>query len=264
MERRSLTDGLGDKGRQIASAAEMIASAGTVSVLTGAGISAESGVPTFRGEDGLWKGYRAEELATPGAFRRDPEMVWRWYDWRRCLLEPLQPNPGHFALAELEGLAPRFNLVTQNVDGLHASAGSSDPIEIHGNIWLLRCLESCAGSPGSGWEDRRAPLPELPPPCPHCGGPARPGVVWYGEQLPPEALRRAQEALHCDVMLVVGTSAIVQPAASFALVARSEGAKIIEVNPEETPLTSSIDIYLQGRSGELLPELMTELRRLKD
>jgi len=225
--------------------------ASSVVVLTGAGISAESGVPTFRGQGGLWKKFRAEDLATPEAFTRDPRLVWEWYDSRRAALAQVAPNAGHRALAELEARKPRFTLVTQNVDGLHDRAGSRNVLKLHGDIWTLRCLRC-----GRERRDERTPLPELPPSC-ECGGMLRPGVVWFGEPLPVEAWERAQKATReAEVLLVVGTSATVYPAAGLIPLATSAGARVIECNVEETPFSSGLDRSLRGRAGELLPQLI--------
>ena len=225
--------------------------ASSVVVLTGAGISAESGVPTFRGQGGLWKQFRAEDLATPEAFGRDPRLVWEWYDSRRAALAQVAPNAGHRALAELEARKPRFTLVTQNVDGLHDRAGSRNVVKLHGDIWELRCLRC-----GKERRDERTPLPELPPRC-DCGGMLRPGVVWFGEPLPAEAWDLAQKATRAaEVLLVVGTSATVYPAAALVPLAMSAGARVIECNVEETPFSSGLDRSLRGRAGELLPQLI--------
>lgn len=237
----------------IETAREWLRQARRVAVLTGAGISAESGVPTFRGAGGLWKNFRAEDLATPQAFARDPKVVWEWYDWRRQLLAKVEPNAGHFALAALEGrMAGAFTLVTQNVDGLHDRAGSRNVLKVHGDIWDVRCLDC-----GRTVRDERAPLPELPPRC-DCGGTLRPGVVWFGEALPRDVFEAAQSAMEeCEVLLVVGTSAVVYPAAGLAPLARGHGARVIEVNLEETPVSGAVDAALRGKSGEILPLLLT-------
>ncbi len=233
------------------SAREWIKQAGSIAVLTGAGVSAESGVPTFRGKGGLWKQHRAESLATPEAFARDSKLVWEWYDWRRGVLAAIQPNAGHFALAELEQRTPNFTLITQNVDGLHELAGSRNVLRVHGSIWILRCL-AC----GREEEDRRSPLPEIPPRC-ACGGMLRPGVVWFGESLPPDVWKAAEAAARaCELLLVIGTSAVVYPAAGLARLAKSSGARVVEINVAETPLTHEIDEFLLGPSGELLPRLI--------
>ncbi len=228
-----------------------------VVVLTGAGISQESGIPTFRGPDGLWRNFRAEELATPQAFQRDPRLVWEWYDWRRGLIAQARPNPAHQALVALEEYFADFTLITQNVDGLHRLAGSRRLIEIHGSIWEVRCT-GC----GQVSADRRVPLPILPY-CAACGSMLRPNVVWFGEPLDPERLVAVQAVLQrAQVMLVVGTSAVVQPAASFALWARQSGARLTEINPEASPLTSYCDFVLAGKAGEVMPTLLECLEGL--
>src|SRR5215472_13612718 len=206
---------------------EWLKQARSVAVLTGAGVSAESGVPTFRGNNGLWKQYRAEDLATPGAFARDQ------------------------ALVELERRVSSFTLITQNVDGLHELAGSRNVLEVHGSIWRMRCT-SCAREQ----MDRRTPLPEIPPKC-ECGGLLRPGVVWFGEALPPRIWHDAEAvARSAEVFLLVGTSAIVYPAAGLAQIAKASGARVVEINIVETVISSEIDEFLQGPSGELLPQLI--------
>ncbi len=222
-----------------------------IAVLTGAGISAESGIPTFRGKDGLWKEFRAEELATPEAFFRDPRLVWEWYDWRRGIIGSKNPHPGHYVLANWEKIFPDFILITQNVDGLHRKAGSGNILELHGNIWEMRCTRE-----GTILENRQTPLPEIPPRCSACGALLRPNVVWFGEALPAETLEQATAASSsCDLMFVIGTSAYVQPAASLPLLAAQNGAKIIEINPEPTPLSASADFAFQAAAGEALPEI---------
>ena len=230
----------------------LLAGARSVAVLTGAGISAESGIPTFRSPGGLWRQFRPEDLATPEAFDRDPLLVWEWYDWRRGLIADARPNAGHEALADLERRTRTFTLVTQNVDGLHALAGSRRIVEIHGSLWRVRCL-SCADVR----EDRSRTLAPLPPRCP-CGGLRRPDVVWFGEPLPEKLLSRAFAALEdCDLLLVVGTSGRVQPAAAFADVVLERGVPVVEVNLEPTGLSDRATIALQGRSGDLLPRLIS-------
>jgi NAD-dependent deacetylase len=221
-----------------------------VAVLTGAGVSAESGIPTFRGADGLWKNHQATELATPEAFAKDPELVWEFYNWRRRLIGQKTCNPAHTALARLEHLIPDFTLITQNVDGLHLLAGSRHLLEIHGNIWRVRCTrcgkETLNRTPDMG---RR-------PTCAACGGLLRPGVVWFGESLNPQILHQAVEAAEkCQIMLVVGTSSVVQPAASLALSAKSRGAMLAEINLERTPNSNLMDRVLTGKAGEILPVL---------
>lgn len=219
-------------------------------VLTGAGISAESGVPTFRGQDGLWKNFRAEELATPEAFKRDPQLVWEWYDWRRQILSEIKPNRAHYAVAELGEIFKDLVVITQNVDGLHALAGSRKVLELHGNIWRLRCT-SCSKLE----ENTDVPL-ELLPKC-GCGGLQRPDIVWFGEMLPEDVLEEVFKSIdRADFFLVVGTSGVVQPAASFAVSAKTKGAFVVEVNLERTPLTPVADMTLLGKAGEVLPELL--------
>lgn len=232
-------------------AARRLAQAQRVTVLTGAGVSAESGVPTFRGPGGLWENHRAEDLATPQAFSRDPALVWRWYNWRRGLMAQCQPNPAHLALVELENRTPQFTLITQNVDGLHRLAGSQAPLELHGNLWWVRCMDC-----GARYEERELELP-APPPCRECGGLLRPHVVWFGESLDSRILGAAwRAAASCQVMLVAGTSAVVQPAAGLASVARQAGAFVIEVNLEQTSNSPEVHISLLGKAGEILPELV--------
>jgi NAD-dependent deacetylase len=224
-------------------------------VLTGAGISAESGVPTFRGENGLWHRYRAEELATPAAFEANPKLVWEWYDWRRGIIGEAEPNPGHKAIAEMEQLFPHFALITQNVDGLHRRAGNSKIIEIHGNLWQLRCVRD-----NRVHEDFRVPLPAIPPLC-ECGALLRPHVVWFGEPLDQGDLAQAYALIKkCDILLMVGTSAVVQPVASFPLIATQAGAMVIEVNKDPTPLSSLADAAFQGKAGEILPALLEKVK----
>jgi NAD-dependent deacetylase len=220
-----------------------------IAVLTGAGISAESGIPTFRGQDGLWKQFRAEELATPQAFYRDPGLVWEWYDWRRNIIASKKPHAGHRVLARWEGYFPYFVLITQNVDGLHRRAGSQNILELHGNIWEVRCTKE-----GIVTENHESPLKSIPPLCPACRSILRPNVVWFGEALPSETLEEAYAASSsCDLMFVIGTSAFVHPAASLPLLVSQRGATVVEVNPGPTPLTPRADFVFQGKAGEVLP-----------
>lgn len=229
---------------------EELRGARSVAALTGSGISAESGIPTFReAQTGLWARYAPQQLATPEAFMRDPKLVWEWYGWRRELVGEAEPNPGHRALVELEDRVPEFTLVTQNVDGLHRRAGSREVIELHGNILRTVC---------SVERVEVEPVPSgTPPVCPNCGAPLRPDVVWFGETLPDGAMEAASSAVRtCDVFLSIGTSSLVYPAASLPFEAVSGGATVVEVNPEETPLTSRADYALRGRAGEVLPGLV--------
>jgi NAD-dependent deacetylase len=228
-----------------------LASARSVAVLTGAGISADSGVPTFRGADGLWRNFRAEDLATPEAFARDPRLVWEWYNWRRELIATRKPNPAHDAVAAMERRYSDFWLITQNVDGLHRDAGSTRLSEIHGNIWKVRCT-AC----GLVEDNRQVPIP-IPPACAACGKLARPHIVWFGESLAAEDIAKSYEALEsCEVLLIIGTSGLVYPAASFAPVARSAGAFVAEINPDATPNTGIVDVALQGRAKDIVPLLL--------
>ena len=224
-----------------------------VCVLTGAGISAESGVPTFReAQTGLWEQYNPQDLATPEAFARDPELVWRWYRWRRELVASAEPNAGHTALAQLASLVPRLTLVTQNVDGLHQRAGSQDAIEFHGNIFVDRCfVEGCVID---------TDLDDAVPTCPGCGAHARPGVVWFGEAIPEDALNDSfAAAADCDVFLSVGTSSLVYPAAGLAEIAREAGAVLAEINPEPTDLADSASFSIAANAGAALPELVDSI-----
>jgi NAD-dependent deacetylase len=235
----------------VCEARELLARASRIAVLTGAGISAESGIPTFRGPGGLWRSFRPEDLATPEAFARDPKLVWEWYDWRRGLIARAEPNAGHLALVDLESRAADFTLVTQNVDGLHDRAGSRGVLKVHGDIWDVRCAEC-----GLERRDLRTPLPKLPPRC-ACGGIERPGVVWFGEGLPARVWTEAQRAVReCGVLLVVGTSAVVYPAAGLVGLAKAAGARVIEVNVAETPVSGRVDVSLRGAAAEILPRLV--------
>lgn len=231
--------------------AEALRGARSVAVLTGAGISAESGVPTFRdAQTGLWESYRPEDLATPEAFARDPELVWKWYAWRRELVGGVEPNAGHRALAGLEERVDDLTLATQNVDGLHRRAGSSNVLELHGDILRTICSRELTPVDPEG-------LAGEPPSCPGCGAYLRPDVVWFGEALPVEAFDRAQEAAReSDVFLSVGTSSLVQPAASLPQAALSGGATVVEINPDATPLTRHADYALRSPAGDALPVLV--------
>jgi NAD-dependent deacetylase len=229
----------------------LLPGARSIAVLTGAGISAESGVPTFRGAGGLWRTFRAEDLATPEAFSNDPRLVWEWYDWRRQKISGAKPHLGHYALVTLEKRTPDLTLITQNVDGLHPLAGSRNLLEIHGNLWRTRCL-SCH----EVRENRQPQLARLPPRC-ACEGLLRPDVVWFGEPLPYDLVKRAIRAVEaCDLMLVVGTSGLVQPAASMADAALDRGVPVVEINLDPTPLSDRATFVLRGKAGEILPKLI--------
>ena len=221
--------------------------------MTGAGVSAASGVPTFRGPDGLWRRYRPEELATPDAFARDPALVWEWYAWRREVVGACRPNAAHDVLARWSKRGG-FTLITQNVDDLHIRAGTRDPVRLHGSLWDLKCFNGCARGTRP-WRDERVPLPEMPPRCPYCGGYARPAVVWFGESLAPADVDRASQATACDVFLTVGTSAVVYPAAGFVHLARSRGAFTAEINMDDTPVSALVDVSLRGPAEQILPAI---------
>jgi NAD-dependent deacetylase len=228
----------------------------SVAVLTGAGVSAESGVPTFReAQTGLWAQYDPQSLATPTAFQQDPRLVWEWYTWRRKLISSVDPNAGHVALAELAQLFPRFALITQNVDGLHQRAGSIDVIELHGNIHRTKCFDE--DEVVDEWNETG----EVPPRCPRCAGRLRPDVVWFGENLPHRAISSALHAVRsCGVFFSVGTSALVQPAAALPVEAIRNGAVTIEINPKPTPLTEYVTYSIQRPSGQVLPEIVALLK----
>ncbi len=229
---------------------EALRTAGCIVALTGSGISAESGVPTFRdAQTGLWARYDPQELATPEAFARNPRLVWDWYEWRRGLVSTAEPNPGHLALVEIENRTPEFTLITQNVDGLHQTAGSRAVVELHGNIGRTRCSDE--GVIIEEYGDGR------PPRCPRCGAFLRPDVVWFGEMLPVEVLEEASEAARaCDAFLSIGTSSLVYPAAGLPYEALENGATVVEINPTQTPLTPHVHFALRGPAGEVLPELV--------
>jgi len=219
-------------------------------VLTGAGVSAESGLATFRGPEGMWEGRNPMELASPDAFRADPLTVWRFYDWRRRQALKARPNPAHLALAAWERARGEFSLITQNVDGLHERAGSRNVVRLHGSLWRLRCTAD-----QREFDDVREDLGPLPPKC-ECGAMLRPGVVWFGESLPAQAIERADRASRAAALvLVIGTSSLVYPAAALPQVARSAGAFVVEINPEPTPLSPQVDERLAGPAGEIVPAL---------
>ena len=232
-----------------------LGAAKSVAVLTGAGISAASGIPTFRGPGGVWRTYRAEELATPQGFARDPKLVWEWYDWRRSVIAEAEPNAGHRALAEIERRVPQFTLVTQNVDGLHDRGGSRNVLKVHGDIWTVRCT-LCERER----RDLRPRIEPLPPHC-SCGAMERPGVVWFGEGLPEDVWEDAVLATKAaDLFFVIGTSAVVHPAAGLVYLAKSSGAKVVEINVDDTPVSSTVDVCWRASAAEALPALLVNCR----
>ena len=241
----------GDMDNTMRTVRTLLSEAESVVALTGAGISAESGVPTFRGEDGLWRGMDPMKLATPQAFEKDPALVWEFYTWRRKKIHSVSFNAAHKALARMEKKVDEFTLVSQNVDGLHQQAGSRNVLEIHGSIWKTRCTQC-----GRESRDRKPDLGRLPA-CTVCNGLLRPGVVWFNEPLDQEIWEQSARAcVSCQVMLVIGTSSVVQPAASLALAAKSQGAILVEVNLEPTPQTDSMDFILHGKAGDIVPRLV--------
>jgi NAD-dependent deacetylase len=231
---------------------KFLTAASRVVVLTGAGVSQESGLRTFRdAQTGLWAQYKPEDLASPEAFARDPKLVWDWYAWRREAIKGVRPNPGHYALVQMEKKISDFTLITQNVDGLHRFAGSQNVLELHGNIQKVRCSE--CGKFTESWADDSDSVPT----CAACGGLLRPDVVWFGESLPRAELETAVKVSRsCQVFFSIGTSGVVQPAASLAHAARNNGSVVVEVNAEPTPITPKVDFAFHGKSGEILPELV--------
>ena len=237
----------------------VLARAEHVVAFTGAGISAESGVPTFRGADGIWKKMRPEELASMNGFLANPALVWEWYQHRRTIVHTVRPNAGHQAIVEMEQIFPRVTVVTQNIDNLHRRAGSSRVVELHGNIERNYCLQC-----GAQYGEEMVPLPDNIPTCVQCGGLIRPDVVWFGEMLPEEAWGEASRACEsADLLISVGTSGVVYPAASLPLATKHAGGFVVEVNPEPTPLTPSVDEYLPGPAGSVLPFLVDQARHLR-
>lgn len=230
---------------------DWLSQAKSVAILTGAGISAESGIPTFRGPGGVWRTYRAEELATPQGFARDPKLVWEWYDWRRSVIAEAQPNAGHKALAEIERRVESCTLITQNVDGLHDRAGSNNVLKVHGDIWSVRCT-SCERER----RDLNPRLERVPPFC-KCGAMERPAVVWFGEGLPEAIWDKAVQATKiADLFFVIGTSAVVHPAAGLVYLAKSSGAKVVEINVDDTPVSSTVDLSWRASAAQALPSLL--------
>ncbi len=235
---------------------EHVMNADSMGVLTGAGISAASGIPTFRGKDGLWKKYRPEELANYQAFQKDPRLVWEWYLWRRELIKNVKPNAAHYALVTLEKVVKNYSLITQNVDNLHTLAGNQKVIELHGNIMRNKC--SGCSKPFLGRINLETGLPK----CEECNGLIRPDVVWFGEILPQNAIQKAYEiAMHSEIFMVIGTSGVVEPAASLPFIAANNKAYVVEINPEKTPLTDITDLYIGDPADKALQELE---RRIKE
>ncbi|MEZ5290673.1 MAG: NAD-dependent deacylase [Vicinamibacterales bacterium] len=251
--------GTTDAGDAIAAAVTAVADrlrrAARITVLTGAGVSAASGVPTFRGRDGLWRQHRPEDLATPEAFARDPALVWAWYGWRRERLRACVPNAAHTVLAAWAGRWAGMTIVTQNVDGLHERAGAPDVLRLHGSLWHVRCADACrTGKAPRPFDDVLAP--EVLPRCPSCGALARPDVVWFGEPLDARVLdRAANAAARSDVFLAVGTSAVVFPAAGLIPLARQGGAFVVEVNPDGTAFSDEVDVAIRGGAETVLPRI---------
>lgn len=229
--------------------AKRLRAAKSASVLTGAGVSAESGVPTFRGAEGVWSKYDWRVLATREGFRKDPRLVWEWYQLRQVEIAKAGPNPAHRIIAEMERHFEPFAVLTQNIDGLHARAGSKRIVELHGNIWRMRCERDGTVI------TLDSPVKEMPPLC-HCGGILRPDVVWFGERLPEAAVDESSEvARTSDVMFVVGTSAVVYPAAALPIIAKNSGGMVVEVNTEPTEVSTYADLSIIGRAGEVMPVL---------
>lgn len=240
--------------KDIAKAYELISASNEIVVLTGAGISAESGIPTYRGEEGLWRNYDPHELATPEAFFKNPKLVWEWYDSRRAIMKNAKPNPGHFAITALEKEKRDFTLITQNVDGLHFAAGTRNVIEIHGSLWEIKCTETECEKLEKNYQ---VPIPELPPKCDTCGAVMRPNTVLFGEIIPMEKIDRCLFAIEqCDLLLIVGTSGVVEPAASMGLIAKKSEKPVVEINIDVTPGTGLYDASVMGKSGEVLPLLV--------
>jgi NAD-dependent deacetylase len=229
----------------------LLKTADSVCVLTGAGISAESGVATFRGTNGLWSKLKPEELADFDAFLRNPDIVWEWYNQRKQIIEEVKPNAAHFALAEMEKLVKDFTLTTQNIDNLHIRAGSKHVLELHGNLERSYCV-GC----GKFVPDVTVTKENKIPHCADCGGVIRPDVVWFGEMLPQDVLEEATRAAErCDLFLTIGTSAVVYPAAGLPLTARNNGAYVVEINLEKTEISHMVNESLIGKAGEILPQL---------
>jgi NAD-dependent deacetylase len=240
---------------QLRALVSRVRAARAITVMTGAGVSAASGVPTFRGPEGLWRTFRPEDLATPDAFRRDPALVWEWYSWRRSKVASCRPNAAHDVLARWsQDESRQVRLLTQNVDDLHLRAGTRNLIRLHGSLWETKCFDGCAAGVRA-WPDEGMPAPGRLPRCPHCGGLARPAVVWFGESLDTGDVERATHAASCEVFLTVGTSAVVYPAAGFARIAHARGAFTAEINLESTPASPLVDLSILGPAEDILPTI---------
>ncbi len=239
---------------------EVVKAANSLVFFTGSGISAESGIPTFRGEDGIWKKFKPEELANFNAFICNPDLVWQWYQYRRMIIEKCKPNNGHKAIAEAEKYFKRVAVITQNVDNLHMQAGSKIIYELHGNITRNYCIDC-----NENFEiSNNISASETVPKCEKCNGLIRPDVVWFGESLPQDVWSKAEIAAEtADICFVIGSSGLVYPAAQIPINAKSFGALLIEINTEETPLTSKADYFYKGKAGEILPALITEIKKIK-
>jgi NAD-dependent deacetylase len=239
--------------QQLCALATRLRAAQTVTVMTGAGVSAASGVPTFRGPQGLWRTFRPEDLATPEAFARDPALVWEWYSWRRARVASCRPNAAHEVLARWsQDTSRQVRVITQNVDDLHLRAGTRNLIRLHGSLWETRCFNGCTAG-ARAWRDADVASRDRLPRCPHCGALARPAVVWFGESLDVGDVERASQAASCDVFLTVGTSAVVYPAAGFARIAQARGAFTAEINLESTPASPLVDLSILGPAEDVLP-----------
>ncbi len=239
--------------------AEIASNCKRIVVLTGAGISAESGVPTFRGKDGVWANFKPEELASVAGFMENTEIVWEWYNWRRELMEKVKPNKGHIAITNLEKLSPNFSLITQNVDGLHTIAETQNILELHGNISRNKCSVCHLIV-----DEKLVIDPSNIPTCKKCGGKIRPDIVWFGEMLDEQLISQAMvDSEQAEIFFCIGTSAVVHPAASLPSIAKQRGAVLVEINTEETVLTSQADYFVQGKSGEILPEIIQLVQEKK-
>ena len=240
----------------IKQAAELITNANYLIALTGAGISSESGIPTFRGQEGLWKKYKVDELATLDAFKKNPKLVWQWYSWRISVVLSAKPNPAHYSLAYLEKIGILKTLITQNVDDLHERAGSKNLIKLHGDILTVKC-------PSCGYEHKIWKPPKIiPPKCPRCRAIMRPGVIWFGEIIPQDIINKALiEAEKADVILVIGTSGVVMPAGAIPEIIKRNEGKVIEINIDKTIISSIADIYIRGKAGEVLPKIVEEVNK---